>query len=157
MDLTVTPIDVNKKKRTIIESVRDYLLEFPHIADTSKMNIDYLPEDAVHHSISPLPSQQGGVLSTTIGGDVTKEYSFSFSTRFPYSEKVRVHFENSGFLESFVEWIEENEKNRHYPQLDGNKEVQSIEVLQTPSLFFTADGKTAEYLITMRIIYDERR
>lgn len=141
----------------IIKSVRDYLLEFPHIDDRSKMNIDYLPEEAVHHSISPLPSQMGGIIETSIAGDVTKEYLFAFSTRFPYSEKVKTHFENSGFLEAFVEWIERNNKEERFPDMPEGKIPQSIEIVQTPALFFTGDGRTAEYMTTLRLVYFERR
>ena len=157
INFKATDVEIEMQQRTLIEAVRDYLLKFPRVGEFSKMNIDYLPEEAIHHSISPLPSQNGGIISTTIAGDVTKEYMFSFSTRFPYEERVKTHIENSGFLEEFVEWIEGNNRKGVLPNLPPYKEVQSIEVVQTPSLYFTADGRTAEYMTTLRLVYFERR
>lgn len=144
------------KNTTMIEAIREYLLQFPDLKVTSKLNVDYLPEEAIHHSISFLGTQNSGILETSIAGDTLREYLFSFSTTFLYEERLRTHFENSGFLESFVEWIECNNKHKIFPQLPGERDVQSIEVVQTPSLFLV-HGSVAEYSATLRITYIERR
>lgn len=143
--------------KTIVKQVRDYLLTFPEIGDRSKMNIEYLPDTAIHHSISEVPSPEGGIVQTYIDGTIIREHMFSFFTRFTYEERIAQNITNSGFHERFVDWIISNNRKKIYPTLPKGKTVEKIEVVATPSLFMVADdSQTAEYTFTINIRYKQK-
>lgn len=142
---------------TVVKSVRDYLLDFPEIGDRSKLNIEYLPPDSVHHSISEVPSPTGGVLYTEITGDLMREATFAFFTRFDYEERIAQNIENSGFNERFVDWIISNNKKKVFPEFPEGKTVERMSVVSTPSLFLVGDDQqTAEYTFTIRFEYRQK-
>lgn len=124
----------------------------------AKLNIDYLPNESVHHSLSEVPSADGGVIARYIDGTILREHMFTFFTRFDYEERIAQNIANSGFHERFVDWLMENNSKGIFPDLGAGRQVESVEVVTTPSLFMVADdSQTAEYTFTMKVTYKDRR
>lgn len=144
--------------KTIIESVREYFKECPHIDKFTKLNINFLPKDSVSYSIEEVPSQNGNVIKKFLDGSSEREFNFVLASMFDYSEDLQTNIENSGFFEGFQEWIEENNNNDILPQLKNGYEPISINVTTTGYLFFVSeDMKTARYQIQLKLIYEKEK
>ena len=85
-----------------------------------------------------------------------KQEEFIFCSRESYGGNVFENLENINFYENFVSWLEEKNRTGDLPILDGNREVEKIEIL-TPGYAFQTDVDKARYQIQLRLIYIERK
>lgn len=139
---------------TIIESVRDYILECPHLKDLKKVNVNFLPKNVDNCSIEEMPSPNGNVIKKYLDGTTEREFNFVFACIFDYSEDLETNIENSGFFENFQQWIENNELNEVYPELGEGLEPFSIEVTTTGYLYYVPDKMDrAIYQIQLKLLY----
>lgn len=136
----------------IIEKVREYILKCPLLDELARLNVDYLGVEPVEYTIDSQPTTP--VLKRYTDGGVLKQYVFVFGSREYYGSDVLQNLENSGFFERFAEWIEEQSEKGNLPQLEGNKQAISMEVL-TSGYLFSASEDNARYQIQMRLIYYE--
>ena len=70
------------------------------------------------------------------------------------SDSYVTQLENISFFDRFIEWIEENNKQRKLPKLEGKRQAQRLEILTNGYLIAQDEGK-AQYQIQMRLIYKE--
>lgn len=141
---------------TIIESIKQYILTCPLLAELKRLNVDFLPEDPNTYSIEEVPAQ--AVIRTYIDGSTERQFVFVFASRFNYNEESRTNIENSGFYEDFSAWLEDQTDEGNLPQMTGGKTASKIEAMSSGYLYDIAGGMdNARYQIQCRLIYDQER
>lgn len=138
----------------IIDSIRDFIKECPHIDDFHKgINIDYLNEDATSYSIISVPSDP--ILKKYINGDTERQLLFVFASREYYSNEIFQNLENIGFYEKFSEWMEHQSSIGGLPILDEGKVAKKLEAITT-GYAFDAEMDKCQYQIQCRLTYCQK-
>ena len=135
------------ESKPIIESIRDYILSCPFLKD-GKVNVDYLP-DEMAYSIDPVGGDP--VYKQYTDGTCLKQFQFSLLSKEAYDGDARTGIANSGFYQFLEEWIERNNMNDIFPELEGHTSVR-VDVLQSGYLFST-EADLGRYQIICRLIY----
>lgn len=133
--------------KPIIESIRDYILSCDFLKE-GKVNIDYLP-DEMAYSIDPVGADP--VYKRYVDGSCLKQFQFSLLSKEAYDGDARTGIANSGFYQLFEEWIEENNMNDIFPDLEGHTAIR-VDVLQSGYLF-SMEADLGRYQIICRLIY----
>ncbi len=137
--------------KTIIQAVRDYIMEFPKLKDGCLL-VDFLGNEPVEYTVEPVPCNS--VYKKYADGDCLKQFLFLFASREYYSEDVNRNIENLSFYEDFSEWIYERNFNEILPDLGDDRTALGIEIL-TGGYQLSADTNTARYQIQLRLLYEE--
>ena len=132
----------------LIDIVRLYILTCPFLSD-GRVNVDYIGTD-MGYSIDPLPCDP--IIQRYIDGGAKKQFQFAFSSQEEYDQDARINIENSGFFQSFEEWLEQQSFNGNLPELGEKKNPISIETLNSGYLY-DMNGENAKYRIECRLIY----
>jgi len=136
----------------MIEAIRNYFIQCPLIESDGVVGVDYLPPEATSYAIYAPGDVNGGYIKKWVGGGGIKQYSFIFASRFDYSLETVQNIQNSNFYHELQYWIEQNNKNRILPDVQG---AQKIEVVQTGTLSLVDESqRRAEYQMIARLIYD---
>lgn len=88
-----------------------------------------------------------------------KEYGFSIVITKPYSSYADdLNLEAMNFAQAFMDWLEEQNKKKEYPEFPDNCQIKKMEVLQNmPNLAGINDKEgLARYMIQCRLIYFEK-
>lgn len=122
------------------------------------LNFNFSPES--EDSISLITNYSDKVRKKYITGDVEKEYGFTVIIVKSYSSGYDdLNLEAMNFAQSFMDWMDEQDRNKDYPDFGGNCTVEKMECLQNmPNLSgVNQDGTMARYMIQARVIYKERK
>lgn len=147
---------------TIIESLKDYIKQCPHLQsfiDVPVINVDMSNmENATTYSINEVICNP--VIKTYTNGNEVKQFLFTFSSIENYGSDGSLenpNISNLNFYENFLKWIKENSKNKILPVLEDGQTPEKIEVLTGGYLFNnSADGGTALYQAQLKLIYEQR-
>ena len=134
----------------LIDIVRLYILTCPFLSD-GRVNVDYIGTD-MGYSIDPLPCDP--IIQRYMDGGAKKQFQFAFSSQEEYDQDARINIENSGFFQSFEEWLEQQSFNGNLPELGEKKNPISIETLNSGYLY-DMNGENAKYRIECRLIYTQ--
>lgn len=134
----------------LIDIVRLYILTCPFLSD-GRVNVDYIGTD-MGYSIDPLPCDP--IIQRYMDGGAKKQFQFAFSSQEEYDQDARINIENSGFFQSFEEWLEQQSFNGNLPKLEEKKNPISIETLNSGYLY-DMNGENAKYRIECRLIYTQ--
>lgn len=135
----------------IARAIRKYFLGCPLIKN-HQIRIDYLGLDSIEYTIDPVPSDT--IIKQYVDGGALKQYLFVFGSRNAYGPDINNNIENSGFYQTFSEWIEEQNRENNLPILSGNKKAEKIEIV-TSGYLFDASEDLARYQIQLRLVYYE--
>lgn len=138
--------------KTVIESIREYFDKCPLLKADAKLNLDYLGLEDVEYGIYSEPVNP--VIKKYVDGDELKQHTFVFAVKNLMSDSYITQLENISFFDKFIQWIEENNKQRNLPKLEGKRQAQRLEILTNGYLIAQDEGK-AQYQIQMRLIYKE--
>lgn len=134
----------------LIDSVRAYILTCPFLSD-GRVNVDYIGTD-MGYSVDPLPCDP--IIQRYTDGGSKKQFQFAFTSQEEYDQDARINIENSGFFQSFEEWLEQQSFNNNLPELGEKKNPISIETLNSGYLY-DMNGENAKYRIECRLIYTQ--
>ncbi|MBR2284568.1 MAG: chloramphenicol resistance protein [Ruminococcus sp.] len=137
--------------KTIIESLRDYIMRFPELKDGCLL-VDFLGNEPIEYTIEPVPCDP--VIKKYTDGSCVKQFLFLFASREFFSEEIAVNLSNLSFYEQFEDWIDSQNDEGILPDLGNGREPVSIEVM-TRGYAFAADTNTARYQIQLRLLYEE--
>ena len=138
----------------IIESVKNFILTCPCLAELSRVNIDFLPDSPDTYSIEESPAQS--VIQTYLDGTQERQFVFVFASRFYYSDETKNNIENSGFYEDFSDWLDEQTRIGNLPVMRDGMTPSKIEAMSSGYLFdVSGDLSNARYQIQCRLIYDK--
>lgn len=142
---------------TIIENIRNFIKECPYLEEFEgaiRIGVDYLDKETTTYSIEKVPCNP--IIKKYVDGSCKKQELFIFTSRESYGPDIINNLNNLNFYENFVSWLEEKNRTGDLPILDGNREVEKIEIL-TPGYAFATDVDKARYQIQLRLIYLERK
>lgn len=113
----------------------------------SQIGIDFLNDNVSNYSLDKIPvasTVEKWITGTTLYRDV-----FSFRSRMNFSADVLNNIKNIGFFETFERKIEEKNKAKQLPNIDG---IESISCLNCGT-FNNGNTDTAEFDIQIEIQY----
>lgn len=122
----------------------------------SMLSFNFSPESP--NSISLITNYSDKVRKKYITGDALKEYGFSIIIVKEYSsESDDLNLEAMNFAQTFMEWLEEQNEKKEYPDFGKNCTIEKMENLQNmPNLSgVNYEAGLARYMIQVRIIYTE--
>lgn len=120
------------------------------------LGFNFSPEST--DNISLITNYADRTLRKFITGSTEREYGFTFLITKQYSTyEDDLNLEAMEFADSFSEWVDEQNKNRNFPNLGDKITVERIEVLQNmPNLSgVNAEEGFAVYQVQVRIVYME--
>lgn len=134
----------------LIDSIRNFILTCSFLQD-GRVNVDYIGEE-MGYSIDPLPCDP--VVQRYTDGGAKKQFQFAFTSQEEYDQDARINIDNSGFFQSFEEWLEEQNFSDNFPKLGTGKIPISLETLNSGYLY-DVNGINAKYRIECRLIYTQ--
>lgn len=139
---------------TIIESVKNFILNCPYLGELARVNVDFLPERPDTYSIEEVPTQT--VIRRYLDGSSERQFLFTFAARLNYSDEVRNNIDNSSFFEDFENWLERCTEKEIFPEMSEGLTPSKIEAISSGYLFdISGDLSNSRYQIQCRLIYDK--
>lgn len=135
---------------SVIEAIRNYIADCP-LMDGERVNVDYIGAE-MSYSVDPLPCDP--VLQRYTDGGAKRQFQFALTSNEEYDEDARVNIENSGFYETFEDWLEKQNMRDILPELPSGKTAVAFETLNKGYLY-DIDGNLAKYRIECRLIYTQ--
>ena len=120
------------------------------------LSFNFSPESA--DSFSLITDYSDKVVKEFICGDIRKAYGFAIVIIKNYSTSGDdLNLECMNFVQVFMDWMEEQDRNKHYPDFGDDCDIEKMEVLQNmPNLAgVNAEEGLAKYMIQGRILYME--
>lgn len=137
---------------SIIESIKDFIIECPYLDDMASLNVDYLDDGKKSLSIEEVPTNT--ILESYLDGSSERQFVFVIAARLHYSDEIRNNIDNSGLFENVQNWLEECTENNQLPQLEEGLSPYAIEAMSNGYLFgLGGDLTSARYQIQCRLIY----
>lgn len=138
--------------KSIIESVREYFLKCPYLEDDVRLSVDFLGDQPLEYGIYTEPINP--TIKKYVDGDELKQFGFIFTTRSHMSGDLVTQLENSAFFDNLIEWIQEMNNKKEFPELEGDKYPTKLEII-TNGYLSSADIGSSQYQIQMRLVYME--
>ncbi len=135
------------------EQLRLWFRTCPAIASSKRFGVDFSTEKADEYTIFSVPSTlntRRNILGEEVLEDVQTQ-NFIFSSNAYFGADIRQNLMNLGFHQAIVDWIVEQNAERHFPDWDGGQ-IESI--LPTLTAAPVQAGSTvARYQIQLKIKY----
>lgn len=131
----------------MIEEIRKYFIEQKIVDKKNRINIDFLGSKPTEFSIEKVPTNP--ILEKYIDGSSYRQFQFQLVSCNNYGPEIAQNLSNSEFYEDFYKTIEEKNKNRVLPKIDG---IDTIECLDNGAIV-DVTANTARYSILMRVKY----
>ncbi|CAM3017575.1 chloramphenicol resistance protein [Hathewaya histolytica] len=141
----------------IIDKITNYIRTCPHLDifnNAIRLNVDYLDSNTDTYSIEEIQGEP--ILKKYINGDSICQYDFIFTSRESFGDEVFKNIDNSGFYEKFVEWIEDQNHNKVFPNLENGLAPLEIKVTST-GYAFPVTNNTAKFQIQLRLKYFKKK
>lgn len=109
-------------------------------------------------SVSFLTNYSGKIVKKYLRA-ADKEYGFTILVTWHYStETDDLNLEAMNFAQNFMDWIEEQNRKKNFPDFGQNCQIKKIENLQNMPNLATIDWEemTAQYMIQCRVLYFEK-
>lgn len=132
-----------------VTKLRTYLLNvIASLNDNYKqLNINFLSDDVNNYSLDKIPT--ASVVENWINGISLHRDVYNFRSRNNYSADEISNIENIGFFEKFENAIEENNKNKTLPEIEGIEAIRCLNV----GTMANANTNSAEFDIQIQIEY----
>jgi len=136
----------------MITAIRKYFMDFPHLDEYGRLNIDWLGQEPVEYMIEVIPGNP--VVKTYTDGAQEKQLNFNFVSVETYGSDYSQNAQNIKFYELLEKWIKDNNRNGVLPDFGEEKEALKINV---KSNGYVLDGDTtmARYQIQLSLNYIE--
>lgn len=115
---------------TIIESLRSLIKECPYLQDFNKgLNNESKGDESSLYKIEEIPTEP--ILKKYVNGDSINQYGFMFLTKEAYEKDVIKNLIESEFDKHLISWLQDMVNRKNLPEIDGNRQIQSIEASLT--------------------------
>lgn len=135
-------------EKSKMELIKEYIETCP-LLNGDKINVDYLKDEVYSYSIDRTPSQP--IVQPFVDGGGKKQITFDFTVTAPISSRAVTNLANSKFGEDFMTWIEKQNRNKNFPEIDGAFKIECT----SPSYVLQKTDTTAIYIIQINFIYYE--
>lgn len=134
--------------KAIIDEVRKYMAKCPYLEEYAELNIEYLQDKVNAYSINE-NAGYNPVVSEDILGNQERQFLFTFDSKLYWNEDIQNNIDNSKFFENFRYWLEENNKNKIYPEVEGIYGIGAT----TNGYIFATNANEAIYRIQCYLKY----
>ena len=122
----------------------------PYLDEYIELNVNYLVDKVKAYSINE-SAGYNPVLCTYLNGDKEMQFLFSFDSKLYWNEEIRNNIDNSIFYEKIRDWLENNDNNGIYPEIE-NIDPLSISAT-TNGYIFATNADEAIYRISCKFTY----
>ena len=136
------------EEKAIIDNVRDYIAKCPYLKEYAELNVEYLIDKIVTYSVNE-NAGYNPVISKSIIGLKYMQFLFTFDSKLYWNEDIQNNIDNSKFFENFREWLEENNNNKIFPEINGVYEIGAT----TNGYIFATNANEAIYRIQCYLKY----
>lgn len=142
----------------MIRKIREYIELYESIEENERINVEFLPAKPTSYSLVEEPlfnnGKGVGVLRKFLDGKTKREYRVQLQRVAHYEEMVDTNIDNSNFMKSFQKWIEENNKNKIFPEIDG---MQKVNLTTNGYIQAVSEGQDlAIYVVGLQFIYIDK-
>lgn len=137
---------------SIISAIRTYLGTYTGLTAGSPIWVDYMGPTPTEYSVSPLAGSR--IVETYIDGSSTREYPFAFHSMESTAADLE-RLDNSGFFESFADWLDSQTEAGVLPTLGAGKTAEVIEALGWGFLYEQGNSETGIYQVQCRLQYKQ--
>lgn len=139
----------------------DAMMEYfkPKIEELAGGNLSFNNSQEEPDTFSLITNYSDKVRKQYIRTGTEKEYAFTIVIVKAYSTYADdLNLESMNFAQSFVEWLETQNKKKNYPKFPNNCQMRKMECLQNiPNLAgINSQAGIARYMIQCRLIYYEK-
>lgn len=134
----------------MIEKIKEYISNCPYLKEFVEINVNYLTDKVTAYSVNESVGYNP-IVSKDIIGNKECQFLFNFDAKLHWNDEVVNNINNSKFFENFRDWLEENDNNGIYPDVENIRPL-SIEAT-TNGFLFLADSDEAIYRISCRFTY----
>ena len=131
----------------MIDEVREYIATCPHLDEYAELNVEYLQDKVNTYSVNENAGYDP-ILNKFLSGS-ERQFLFTFDSKLRWNENIQNNIDNSKFYEDFRDWLETNNKNKVFPNIEG---IYKIEAL-TPGYIFATNANEAIYRIQCYLRY----
>ncbi len=133
----------------MIEEIRKYIEECPYLDEFTAVNVNYLVDKDKAYSVNE-GAGYDPVIRTFFTGK-KMQFQFSFDARLKWNDEVATNIDNSNFFEKFRDWLEDNNRNKILPNIDG---IKSEKIKATTNGYiFATNADEAIYRISCIFYY----
>lgn len=102
----------------MIEKIRDYIATCPYLIEYTELLVNYLAPNSATYSVN---EGQGydPVVDTYTNGNKEMQFIFTLDSRLVWNENLENNIKNSKFFENFSNWLEYNDDNGIFPNVNG--------------------------------------
>lgn len=136
----------------MIEKIRDYIAECPHLDEFTKVNVNYLVDKVNAYSVNE-DSGYNPIIEPRIYGNDEMQFLFSFDAKFYWNEETENNIDNSKFFEKFRDWLEDNNSKGKYPKIDGIEPLTIGAI--TNGFIYATNSDEAIYRISCSFTYEK--
>ena len=133
--------------KAMIDIVRDYISKCPYLKEYAELNVEYLTDNVETYSINENAGYEPVVQRYMIGADY--QFLFTFDSKLHWNEDIQNNIDNSKFFENFKNWLEKNNNNKIYPEIEGIYEIGAM----TNGYIFATNANEAIYRIQCYLKY----
>lgn len=133
----------------MINSIKAFIKTCPLLSDID-VNVNYLGENAETGAIENV-SCEPTIKNYTDGGTL-RQFLFTVALREKYGQAAAENTAATVKLEQLSDWIYEQDRLGILPDLDGNKNSVSLEVIKT-GWVDEKQSNTAKYQLQCRLVY----
>ena len=135
---------MEKETEVIIDKVRDYIAKCPFLKEYAELNIEYLIDKVVTYSINENAGYNPVIEGTEdLLGNYEEQFLFTFDSKLIWNEDIQNNIDNSKFFANFKNWLEINNKNKIFPEIEGIYEIGAT----TNGYIFATNANEAIYRI----------
>lgn len=138
------------------DAVKEFF--FPKLKELARTNLKFNFSDENPDSMALITNYSGKQIKKYVRGS-EKEYGFSVIIVKDYSkDEDDLNLQAMNFAQSVMEWIEQQNKKRNFPDFGEKCQIKRMENLQNmPNLSgINPEEGLARYMLQCRIIYFER-
>jgi hypothetical protein len=136
----------------MIEKIRDYIAECPHLDEFTKVNVNYLVDKVNAYSVNE-DSGYNPIIEPRIYGNDEMQFLFSFDAKFYWNEETENNIDNSKFFEKFRDWLEDNNSKGKYPKIEGIEPLTIGAI--TNGFIYATNSDEAIYRISCSFTYEK--
>lgn len=134
----------NKEEKATIDKVREYFIKCPYLNEYAELNVEYLIDKTNTYSINENAGYDPVIQGTKdILGNYEEQFLFTFDSKLIWNEDIQNNIDNSQFFEKVKKWLEENNKNGIFPDIEGIYEIGAT----TNGYIFATNANEAIYRI----------
>lgn len=133
----------------MIDAMKAFMNTCPMLADID-VNINYLGENEKSGAMENVSCEP--IIKNYTDGGALRQFLFTVALREKYGQNVAENTAAIAKLEQLSDWIYEQDRLGILPNLDGNKNAVSLEVIQT-GWVDEKQSDTAKYQLQCRLVY----